>query len=65
TGRSRGFGFVTYGSESDADCAISTFNNQELEGRQISVAHAGSRDSDPFQKGSRGLSGLSYSIDTN
>ena len=29
TGRSRGFGFVRYGQESDADAAISSMNNIE------------------------------------
>lgn len=29
TGRSRGFGFVRYGSDQDADSAIATMNNVE------------------------------------
>jgi cold-inducible RNA-binding protein len=37
TGRSRGFGFVTYGSPQEADTAISNMNEQELDGRRIKV----------------------------
>jgi RNA recognition motif-containing protein len=31
TGRSRGFGFVRYSSEADADAAIDAMNNQEYD----------------------------------
>ena len=37
TGRSRGFGFVTYGNPQEADTAISNLNEQELDGRYGSV----------------------------
>ena len=30
TGRSRGFGFVTYGQQAEADAAIQAMNDQEL-----------------------------------
>ena len=33
TGRSRGFGFVTYATSGEADTAISGLNEQELDGR--------------------------------
>lgn len=33
TGRSRGFGFVTYGSQAEADAAITGLHDQELDGR--------------------------------
>jgi hypothetical protein len=33
TGRSRGFGFVTYGTPQEADTAIQNLNEQELDGR--------------------------------
>jgi cold-inducible RNA-binding protein len=36
TGRSRGFGFVTYGSQSEADAAINSLHDQELDGRYVS-----------------------------
>lgn len=33
TGRSRGFGFVTYGNFQEAEAAISGLNEMELDGR--------------------------------
>lgn len=43
TGRSRGFGFVTFGSSQEADQAISGLNEQELDGRRIKVNIANAR----------------------
>ncbi|KZV69362.1 RNA-binding domain-containing protein [Peniophora sp. CONT] len=43
TGRSRGFGFVTYGSEQEATNAIQTMNEQELDGRRLKVNLANAR----------------------
>ncbi|KIM31949.1 hypothetical protein M408DRAFT_56971, partial [Serendipita vermifera MAFF 305830] len=43
TGRSRGFGFVTYSTQQEADGAISTLNEQELDGRRIKVNLANAR----------------------
>ncbi|KAF9516639.1 hypothetical protein BS47DRAFT_1291969, partial [Hydnum rufescens UP504] len=43
TGRSRGFGFVTYGSQAEADAAIAAMNDQEFEGRHIKVNLASPR----------------------
>ena len=37
TGRSRGFGFVTMGSDAEANAAIEKFNQYELKGRKINV----------------------------
>ncbi|EMD37781.1 hypothetical protein CERSUDRAFT_73600 [Gelatoporia subvermispora B] len=45
TGRSRGFGFVTYSSSMEADSAISNLNEQELDGRRIKVNLANPRGS--------------------
>ncbi|KAF8606280.1 hypothetical protein BDV93DRAFT_537161, partial [Ceratobasidium sp. AG-I] len=45
TGRSRGFGFVTYASEAEATGAIATANDQELDGRRIKVNLANARGS--------------------
>jgi len=45
TGRSRGFGFVRYGQEADADAAIAAMNNIEFDGRTIRVDKASERGS--------------------
>ena len=37
TGRSRGFAFVTFKNQEDAEAAIQGMNGKELDGRQISV----------------------------
>ncbi|KAL4401865.1 RNA binding protein [Malassezia pachydermatis] len=59
TGRSRGFGFVTFMTQQEADAAIMALNEQELDGRRIRVNMANSRP--PMMGG--GLSGanLGYS----
>ncbi|KIM91983.1 hypothetical protein PILCRDRAFT_57099, partial [Piloderma croceum F 1598] len=43
TGRSRGFGFVTYGNPQEADAAIQNLNEQELDGRRVKVNLANAR----------------------
>jgi len=43
TGRSRGFGFVTYGTSQEADAAINGMNEKELDGRMIKVNVANAR----------------------
>lgn len=45
TGRSRGFGFVTFGTNQEAEAAIAALNEQELDGRRIKVNLANSRGS--------------------
>ncbi|MCU0305148.1 MAG: RNA-binding protein [Thermoanaerobaculales bacterium] len=37
TGRSRGFGFVTFADDEGADKAVAALNNTELDGRTIRV----------------------------
>ncbi|KAK8493198.1 hypothetical protein V6N13_021447 [Hibiscus sabdariffa] len=43
TGRSRGFGFVSYTSTEDASSAIQALDGQELHGRQVRVNYAAER----------------------
>eukprot|EP00252_Welwitschia_mirabilis_P014038 TRINITY_DN31062_c0_g1_i1.p1 TRINITY_DN31062_c0_g1~~TRINITY_DN31062_c0_g1_i1.p1 ORF type:complete len:147 (-),score=12.73 TRINITY_DN31062_c0_g1_i1:489-929(-) len=45
TGRSRGFGFVTFGDEQSMLDAIEAMNGKELDGRSITVNQAQSRGS--------------------
>ena len=43
TGRSRGFGFVTYASGQEAQSAIAGLNDKELDGRRVKVNLANAR----------------------
>ena len=43
TGRSRGFGFVTFVNGQDADDAIQSLNGTELDGRNLNVNEARER----------------------
>src|ERR1700736_1431446 len=47
TGKSRGFAFVTMGSEQDAQNAISKLNGQTVEGRPLTVNEARPREARP------------------
>ncbi|KAI1750989.1 hypothetical protein F4782DRAFT_230568 [Xylaria castorea] len=58
TGRSRGFGFVRYTNEADADRAIANMNGVEFDGRAIRVDKAS--DAGPKNSHGRG-GGSSYS----
>ena len=44
TGRSRGFGFVEMASVEDAQNAIDTLNEQDLDGRKVFVSEARPRE---------------------
>ena len=46
SGRSRGFGFVTFENDEDADKAIEALNDSELDGRTIKVDVAQDRRRD-------------------
>ncbi|KAI3985089.1 hypothetical protein MKX01_027175 [Papaver californicum] len=54
TGRSRGFGFVSYTSEENASQALSSMDGQDLGGRSIRVSYANER---PPRTGGYGNSG--------
>ncbi|XP_038688369.1 glycine-rich RNA-binding protein 3, mitochondrial-like isoform X3 [Tripterygium wilfordii] len=51
TGRSRGFGFVTYTSSEDASSAIQALDGQDLDGRQIRVNYATDRPRPAYNQG--------------
>ena len=58
TGKSRGFAFVTMGSEEDAQNAISKLNGQTIEGRALTVNEARPREQRaPGGGGGRGYGG--------
>ncbi|MDO8575558.1 MAG: RNA-binding protein [bacterium] len=40
TNRSKGFGFVEFANDADADNAVSMFNGKEFEGRKLTVNEA-------------------------
>ncbi|KAI8585223.1 hypothetical protein HDU87_001392 [Geranomyces variabilis] len=54
TGRSRGFGFVTFAEEAQAQAAIDGMNDQDLDGRQIRVNLANERPAGGAGGGFRG-----------
>jgi RNA recognition motif-containing protein len=40
TGRSKGFGFVEYGTDEEGQAAIDMFNGKEIDGRPLNVSEA-------------------------
>ncbi len=57
TGKSRGFAFVTMGSEQDAQNAIQQFNGKTVEGRALTVNEARPREARPQGGGGYGGGG--------
>lgn len=47
SGRSRGFGFVEYENDAEADQAVEKLNGADLDGRQITVNEARPREDKP------------------
>ncbi len=54
TNRSRGFGFITMGSDAEAQTAIEQLNGKDLGGRELRVSEARPREDRPPQKRSFG-----------
>ena len=49
TGRSKGFGFVTFSTEEEAQAAIQEFDGKEVDGRELRVSIAEERKEKPRQ----------------
>ena len=61
TGRSRGFGFVTFSDAECADSAIEAMNGSVLDGRSLTVNEAQDRRRDDgFRRGGGGGGGRRY-----
>ncbi len=56
TGRSKGFGFVEFATQAEAEKAIEMFNNHELDGRPLTVNVARPRE----ERGGGGGGGGGY-----
>src|SRR3989338_337759 len=54
TGRSKGFGFVEMATQEEATSAISMFNDQEFEGRKLTVNEARPMEARPPRTGGSG-----------
>ncbi len=54
TGRSRGFGFVTFAEGADADTAIEEMNGAQLDGRSLTVNEAQEKRRDNNRGGGGG-----------
>ena len=54
TGKSRGFAFIEYASEQDANKAIEQFHNKEFQGRALTVNIARPREERPPRASGRG-----------
>ena len=57
TGRSRGFGFITFEQDGDADAAMEAMNGTTLDGRAITVNEARERRRDGGGGGGGGRGG--------
>jgi len=54
SGRSKGFGFVEMATQEDAQKAISMFNDQDFEGRKLTVNEARPMEARPPRTGGNG-----------
>ena len=60
TGKSRGFAFVEFGSQEEANKAIEQFHNKEFQGRPLTVNIARPREDRPPQQRWGGARGSDY-----
>ena len=58
SGRSRGFGFVTFESDEAADAAMTEMNGEKLDGREITVNEAREKRRDSRGGGGGGRGGF-------
>lgn len=54
TGRSKGFGFVEFANDDEADKAISMFDGKDFDGRNLTVNEARPMEARPQSGGFRG-----------
>jgi RNA recognition motif-containing protein len=54
TGRSKGFGFVEFADDAEADRAIEMFNGKDFEGRTLTVNEARPLEARPPRRDDRG-----------
>ena len=57
TGRSRGFGFITFSNDEEAAAAVEKFHGTDMEGRTIQVNEARPREDRPSGGGGGGYRG--------
>ena len=57
TGKSRGFAFIEYSSQDEANKAVEMFHNKEFQGRQLTVNIARPREERPQRSGGGGGGG--------
>ena len=57
TGRSRGFGFVTFSTDEEANAAVQKFHGSDMDGRTIQVNEARPREERPQGGGGGGYRG--------
>lgn len=60
TGRSRGFGFVTFQDPAAAKASVAAMNGKELDGRTLRIDMANDKPSDRGNGGGRGFGRRSY-----
>ncbi len=57
TGRSRGFGFITMGSDAEAGAAVEKLDGEDMDGRPLRVSEARPREDRPPGGGGGGYKG--------